>query len=181
MDFKSRMDYRRSGLPKRYWERDMLPDAKVLGYMVDLPEILGDLTSQIFGQGLVLVGDRATEQAAVVFRHYMESQDLGVMGVRALFLDFWSWSESAKDFDFRNVVLAEALEPGLVVFDRVSLIRTDFVNSGLRGVVKGRFDQGKPTVLTASGPMDQVRSSLASCLDFDPSAFRFVETLATEG
>jgi DNA replication protein DnaC len=78
--------------------------------------------------------------------------------------------------------MADAKSPLLLILDQVEVInRPDWASTVLTRIVKARYDDGKPTVITTSKNIDLAQTSLENCLDFGHNVVRFVETLGEEG
>lgn len=179
MDLRTRITFQRTGLPRRFWQKDLDPDPYVVEWSQGLYDILYDETSPDFGQGLVLCGPGATRNAAWLFINFLNTK-IGDLST-CLFVDWATFIDDVSDREERSSAVDEAIHPHLLIFDQVSLNRADWISSVLTRVVKSRYDGGRPTIITTSKPLDLAQTSLASCFDFDPHAMRFVGTLAAEG
>lgn len=77
MDFRTRITLTRTGIPRRYWDREISVEFGVMEWYMSLQEVLFDQSSEVFGQGLVLCGRGASANAARVAQHALsDNQDL---------------------------------------------------------------------------------------------------------
>lgn len=182
MDFRTRIMLTRTGIPRRYWGQEISPDFAVTEWYMALPEVLFEQTSEVFGQGLVLCGRGASANAAWVAQHALsDNQDLPATVV-AMFVDWGELMDDLSDRDERSGIMADAKSPLLLILDQVEVInRPDWASTVLTRIVKARYDDGKPTVITTSKNIDLAQTSLENCLDFGHNVVRFVETLGEEG
>lgn len=175
MDMRTRISFQRSGLPRRFWVRDIVPQAQVKAWWDDSTNILFDMAADTYGQGLVLCGPQATAQAAWLFRECL-SDDLPT-----LWVDWSALADDIRDRDERGAAVDDALHPSVLIIDQVDMNRQEWLSQVLTRIIKGRYDAGKPTILTTFRPVDTARSALSICFDFDPNVVSFVETLGAEG
>lgn len=182
MDFRTRIMLTRTGIPRRYWGRPLKPVPEVEEWYSSSSEVLFDQTSAVFGQGLVLCGRAASANAAWIAESILEDQsDLPAPAV-CMFVDWGELMDDLNDRDERSGIMADAKSPLLLVLDQVEVItRPDWATTVLTRIVKARYDDGKPTVITTSKGIDLAHTSLDNCLDFGPNIVRFVETLGEEG
>ncbi len=179
MDLRTRITFQRTGLPRRFWQKDLHPDEVVMDWAAELYDIMYDETHDNFGQGLVLCGPGATRNAAWLFVNFLKTK-VGDLST-CLFVDWATFIDEVADREERGAAVDEAIHPHLLIFDQVSLNRAEWISSVLTRVVKSRYDGGRPTILTTSKPLDLAQNSLASCFDFDPHSMKFVGTLGSEG
>lgn len=182
MDFRTRITLTRTGIPRRYWDREISVEFGVMEWYMSLQEVLFDQSSEVFGQGLVLCGRGASANAAWVAQHALsDNQDLPAPVV-SMFVDWGELMDDLNDRAERSGIMADAKSPLLLVLDQVEMIsRPEWATTVLTRIVKARYDEGKPTLITTSKSIDLAHSSLDNCLDFGPNIVRFVETLGEEG
>lgn len=177
MDFRTRITFSRSGLPKRYWARDLNPVPEVSQWLTDYEHGELDMASDVFGQGLVLCGQQASSNAAWLVIQFLKHDNRD-----AVFVDWGSLMDDLSDREERSGIMSEAKGPRLLVLDQVPMVgRTDWPTQVMTRIVKSRYDDGNPTIITTSKGLEIARSSLANCFDFGQNVVLFVETLGAEG
>lgn len=176
MELTIELDYRRVHIPKRYWYRDIELPIRVCEWLDKSDEIIFDAASPSFGSGLILVGVEATAQASQILKNLLTQ--LSPSDLRFVYWD--DFLESAKDFD--DFSLGDYLAPTVLVLDHVPTTRTEFGERMLVRLVKSRFDDGRPTVITSgSQSPTAVKQSFQFSFNFEPSCMRIVTTLDVEG
>jgi hypothetical protein len=169
---------KRAGVPRRFFtaEEQGVIDPDVLLWQKRLLDGADPLDPEL-GVGLALIGTGNTSlQASFPIKRFIFAQRTGLW-VDWRFLVDTMYSNDRKD---RLDLLSDAYNPDILVLDQISMHRQDWINDLFTGILKKRYDDGRPTVITMSVPVQTARDSLRPITRFAPDCLQYVEILGED-
>lgn len=181
MEFRERAVQQRIGIPRRFWGQSHDPVQEVRAWVDDFDLVMWEHGSESFGKGLALCGRDSSASAAWVLQRLIDGEALS--GSDLLFRDWGSFVDDLMGDEVSRSALVRSLtDPHVLVLDHIPVLgRKEWLDDVLTRVLKSRYDNGTPTIITSAKPVDIVRAGIQACIDFDPHCLRFVETLGSEG